>query len=249
MKRKIFILTIIVLITMFMLGIGGQVKATESSFKASLSASSTELKPGQEVTITMAVSDINMGDNGINTVEGIINYDKTIFEELTTSSVQSLNNWTTTLNTENSQMNGKFLAANLSNGVKENMQIFSVKFKVKADATSSTETTITYKDITSNDGTNLVSAGTKSVNIKINAGTSTQNSTSGTSTTTQAQASSNLQSSSATSTNIVASKDKTGAKSILPRTGKSAIGVSIIGIVIAVSVLLWVKNRSMKDIK
>ena len=241
MQRKIFITLIIAIITV--LGVSAQVKAEGNSFKASLTANSTELKPGQEVTVTLAVSDINMGDNGINTVEGIIEYDKTIFEELKTTSVQSLNNWTTTLNTENSSNNGKFLAVNLTSGIKESMQIFSVKFKVKEDIESTTETEIKYKDITSNDGTDLVSVGTKSIKIKVNVETNTPAETKTSENKTTQTNTSN------TTKNTAETKDKTGSATILPKTGKSFIGIAMVGIVLIVSIVLWIKNRSMRDIK
>ena len=77
-----------------------------------------------------------------------------------------MNNWTTTYNDENGKLNGKFLAVNLSVGVKENTQIFAVKLKVKKDI-KKTSTKINFKDLTSNDGTNLVNVGTKTVELTV----------------------------------------------------------------------------------
>ena len=110
-----------------------------------------------------------MGENGINTLEGKINYDTNIFEAITSNSIQSLNNWTTTYNDESSTLNGKFLAVNLSNGIKESTQIFKVTFKVKSDISETKETQIDFEDITSNNGTDLVNVGTKSVKLTIKA--------------------------------------------------------------------------------
>lgn len=165
MKKKKFILLGTIIFMIFTLATNVYA-AEEGNFNALATANTTELKPEEEVTITVEVSDINMGENGINTLEGFIEYDKNIFEEIKSSSLQSLNNWTTTYNDENGKLNGKFLAVNLSVGVKENTQIFAVKLKVKKDI-KKTSTKINFKDLTSNDGTNLVNVGTKTVELTV----------------------------------------------------------------------------------
>lgn len=212
--------------------------ASTSIFKASLTSSTTTLKPGEEVTVTILVSDINMGDNGINTLEGKISYDKNIFEEVKSSAIQSLNNWATTYNDERSTLNGKFLAVNLSSGVKESTKIFSVKFKVKSDISETTETQIVFDNITSNDGVDLIDIGTKSVKLTINVESTGGTNTNG----------NNTNNENVTETNIIIT-DKTQSTSVLPNTGKSmAILIAIIVLVISV-VGLGLKNKSMRDIK
>ena len=166
MKAKTTKILSILILAMAM--IGASVSATSNSFRASATPSTTTLKPGEEVTITVKVSDINMGENGINTLEGKIKYDTNVFESVKASDVQSLNNWSTTYNDETSSLNGKFLAVNLSAGTKDDTQILSVKFKVKDDIKETTTTQIDFEDITSNDGTDLVNAGTKSVSLTVN---------------------------------------------------------------------------------
>ena len=162
------ILMIIILTTMMMLG--ANVYAAGNSFKATVTPTTGTLKPGEEITITVAVSDINMGENGINALESTIKYDSNIFESVKASDIQSFNNWSTTYNDEASSLNGKFLAVNLSAGIKEDMNIQSVTFKVKEDIAQTTTTQIDFKDVTSNDGKDLVNVGTKSVKLTINAG-------------------------------------------------------------------------------
>ena len=146
------------------------VKATsESYFNVKLQADKTYIKQSErEIVITLNVSDINMGQNGINTLEGTINYDTSIFEEITNSSIQELNNWSVTYNDESSTLNGKFLAVNLSSGITEDMGIFTVAFKIRDDIEEVKNTKIEFKDITSNDGTNLINIGTKSIEINSN---------------------------------------------------------------------------------
>lgn len=231
--KKLTIIGIMIFVIVILITLSNA--ASTSIFKASLTSSTTTLKSGEEVTVTILVSDINMGDNGINTLEGKISYDKNIFEEVKSSAIQSLNNWATTYNDESSTLNGKFLAVNLSSGVKESTKIFSVKFKVKSDISKTTETQIDFDNITSNDGVDLIDIGTKSVKLTINVG-----STGGTNT--------NGNNENVTETNIIIT-DKTQSTSVLPNTGKSmAILIAIIVLAILV-VGLGLKNKSMRDIK
>lgn len=244
---------VIILIAVLLTSIANIVKAA-NTFKATLTANTTTLKAGEEVTVTIGVSDINMGTSGINTLEGKINYDTNVFEAITSSSIQSLNNWTTTYNDENSSLNGKFLAVNLSSGTQESTQIFSVKFKVKSSVTESKETQIEFKDITSNDGTNLVNVGNKSITIKINGGTSNNTNTDNTnkdntSGNTQEDKTNINNSSSGNSTQIKNTNDKTTAKTILPKAGKSIVIIGIIAIFVITVIALGIKNRTMRDIK
>ena len=166
MKKKILVNLLLVIMLGVMLA--STVNAATNSFKAELSASSTSLKPGDEITLTLKVSDIKMGDDGINAVEGTIKYDTNVFEAITQSSITSESGWSTTYNGETSNsLNGKFLAVNLSAGTKEDTTILTVKFKVKQDVAKTTETQINFVDVTSNDGVDLVNVGTKSVKLKV----------------------------------------------------------------------------------
>ena len=250
-----------ILIVILMVGciIGGMIgtsKAdTSTTFKANLTANKTSIKAGEEITVTIGVSDINMGENGINTLEGKINYDTNIFEAITSNSIQSLNNWTTTYNDENSNLNGKFLAVNLSSGTKENTQIFSVKFKVKETVTEEKDTKIEFKEITSNDGTNLVNVGDKAVTIKINS----ENSNGATNNSNKEDNSENTQNNTTdksdsnkentTTQNKATATDNTTAKTIIPKAGKSIAVALLIIALVAVVIALGIKNKSMTDIK
>lgn len=161
MKKKCikFIITMLVLLL-----ITTNVKAI--GFEFSVSSNKTSVAPGEEIEITLAVSNIDLGENKMNTIEGIIDYDKDVFEEIKSSNITSLNNWSITYNDENTDLNGKFLGIVLNDGVKENQSIATVKFKIKPGIKSQT-TQIIIKNIASNDGTNLVEEGDKIVEIKI----------------------------------------------------------------------------------
>lgn len=232
--KRLIIIEIMILIISIMLAT--VCTANSSSFKATTTANKTELKPGEEITITLSISDINMGEKGINTIEGKIEYNKDIFEEIKNNSVQSLNNWTTTYNDESSNLNGKFLSANLGSGIKENTQVFKVTLKAKEGIKNTTDTQINFKNITSNDETNLVSAGTKSVNVKINA-------TSENKPTTEEPKKEN------TTKEIVSTTDKTQSTKKIPKTGKSVAMFFVVVLTLIAIIILGIKNINMRDIK
>ena len=165
MKRKIIV---IMSITVLIIMTGITVKAESSNtFKANVTTTKSTIKPGEDIIITLSVSDINMGTNGINALEGTVKYDTTIFEKIKSGDITSYNNWATTYNDLNSNLNGKFLAMNLSAGIKENSQVLSIKLKAKVNIEETKNTTITFEDISSNDGTDLINIGNKSINIKV----------------------------------------------------------------------------------
>ena len=165
MKRKVGIT--VVLATILTIMCAGYVTAQTHTFKANASANVDVLKPGEEVTVTLNVSNIDMGENGINVIEGTLSYDKNVFEEISKSDIKTLENWATTYNDEDTPSNGKFISVNLSEGVQKNTNILSVKFKVKSDVTENTKTQIKFEEVTSNDGVDLVNVGTKVVDLKV----------------------------------------------------------------------------------
>ena len=208
------------------------VNAATNSFKAELSASKTELKPGDEITLTLKVSDINMGDDGINAVEGTIKYDTNVFEAITQSSITSESGWSTTYNGETSNsLNGKFLAVNLSAGTKEDTKILTVKFKVKTDVAKTTETQINFVDVTSNDGVDLVNVGTKSVKVKVTVPEEPKN-----------EIKNEIK-------NIEEKPTENKATETIPQTGVTPAMFIAISIITVVCVYIGIRYRNMKDIK
>jgi len=161
MKKIIAQVIIIILILVCMIN-----TVNAASFKFSATPSKTTVKPGEEIEITLAVSDIDLGGNGMNTIEGFIKYDTNVFEKITSADVTSLNSWAVTYNDENTDLNGKFLGIILSGGVKENQNVAKIKLKVKENIESQ-PTQITISKIATNDGTNLVEEADKTINIKI----------------------------------------------------------------------------------
>ncbi len=163
MSRKIC--TIIITIVMIM-GILNYSEA--SSFRVIAKADETEVNPGQEVTISLKISNIDMGEHGINVVEGYLKYEDGFFSAM---EMVDKNDWKVTYNNKN----GKFLTSKIIEGIKEEQEILLIKLKVKDDLKEG-ETEVKLQEITSNDGVNLVSDGNKSIKIKIKGNNSKDNS-------------------------------------------------------------------------
>ena len=122
MKRllKVFIMFAVVMIALVQV-------VNAYSFSAVMTPSSTSLTPGQDFTVTIKVTNLDVGTNGINTVSGFLKYDSKLFDAVTTSSVSGINDWTANYSSENGKITlskGKF--------VKADEEIAQIMFKVKS---------------------------------------------------------------------------------------------------------------------
>ena len=97
------------------------------SFTPSMTTSRTTVAESTEFTIEVKVSNLDVGDNGINTMSGVLEYDDGIFEKISTSSIDGLNSWNPTYNAET----GKITLTKLE-FVKQEEKVFQVTFKTKA---------------------------------------------------------------------------------------------------------------------
>jgi len=156
---------------MVILASASAVKAVgESSFTFTATPDKTELKPGDSVSISLKVGDINLGTNGMNTLEGVVKFDNTIFEVITEDTVSGQNNWSASINPETDSANyGKFFFNKTSNGIKTETVIGTITLKVKANIAEDTPTVVTISNIASNDGENLVPVANKVINFNIKA--------------------------------------------------------------------------------
>ena len=162
--KKVLINLLIVIVAIIVMSTNMAVQAV--GFKLNATSNATTVKPGDEITITLAVSDVDLGENGMNTLEGTLDYNRDIFEEVKSSDIATQNGWIVTYNDEATGLNGKFLATKTGEGVKENQTLATIKLKVKENVSNQT-TSVTIKDIATNDGTNLVEETNKQITIKI----------------------------------------------------------------------------------
>lgn len=135
-----------------------------SSFNFEAKANKEVYKPEEEVIIDLNISDISAGQEGINVVELFLEYDKNIFNNI---EFEKQNNWQVEYNdiAENNKQ-GKVLFVKMTSGVKNNEQIGKIRLKLKKDL-DEIETKIKFKQITSNDGKELMHVNDKTVTIKV----------------------------------------------------------------------------------
>lgn len=113
----------------------GETDTTERSLVFTPTPSSTKLNEGEEITITLELSDIKMGQDGINTFGGKLEYDENVFEKVTSDDISSQNNWSIAYNDEETAKKETFLAT-INTGTSKNQVIGIIKLKVKTNLKS-----------------------------------------------------------------------------------------------------------------
>ena len=133
-----------------------------SSFNFSAEPDEATVKPGDEISISLKISDIDAGTEGINVVETTLTYDKSIIENV---SFVDKNNWKSTYNPNEGNLQGKLLYTKMVSGVKNDEEIGVLKVKIKEGLTNSFETELKLAQVTSNDGYSLINIGDKKVKL------------------------------------------------------------------------------------
>lgn len=133
-----------------------------SSFDLVVNPTEITTKQGESIEVKVDLKDIDMKEKGINTLEGYINFDEDVIENV---EVETKNDWQIEYNKDsNSDLYGKFLMVKDIEGIKENEEVLTLKIKVK-DKVKKESTKVILKDLTSNDGENLVNIENKEINI------------------------------------------------------------------------------------
>lgn len=157
MKRIKQIFAIFAIFMMFVTSINA------SSYDLSVTPENIKAKKGDTLEIEITLKDIDMGEKGINVIEGYIEYDEDVIESI---EIIDENQWQMTYNNDKkSELYGKFLSKKNIDGTKENEKIAKIKLKIK-DKISKTTSQVKIKEITSNDGEKLINIGEKIVNLE-----------------------------------------------------------------------------------
>ena len=145
-------LGLIMILSIIMVSLTGIVSA--SSFDVGVNPIEVTAKQGESIEVKVDLKDIDMKEKGINTLEGYINFDEDVIENV---EVETKNDWQIEYNKDsNSDLYGKFLMVKDIEGIKENEEVLTLKIE---------STKVILKDLTSNDGENLVNIGNKEINI------------------------------------------------------------------------------------
>lgn len=158
----------------------------------SLSASSTSVKQGEEVTVTLSLENVD-SNKKVESVEGYINYNKDILEAVTVDSIEKSSNNTVTIGNEELSIedltnrsevstsdayvafngtpasdNDIKIVIDFKNGVTSNVDLLKIKFKVKSNATLGTvSNAISYEMFQITAGLETSPDITKNVNLTV----------------------------------------------------------------------------------
>ena len=122
MKKKILIpLMIVFLLSSF------TIISNALSFGTTLSPEIANVPPGETIDLYISTAGLNAGSNGINMFSCKLNYDNTIFEELSNSNITGLNGWNFEFDSEK-----KEIIMDNTNYVTEDVQLCKITFTIKS---------------------------------------------------------------------------------------------------------------------
>lgn len=132
-----------------------------STYTFTATPDKSNVYPGDEVFVSLVISDIDAGNEGINVVETTLEYDTNIFEKV---EFIDKNNWKSNYNSNSGDLFGKLLYSKMVSGVTSDEEIGVIKFTIK-DNLSAFQTDIKFLQVTSNDGYILMNDGDKIIPI------------------------------------------------------------------------------------
>lgn len=94
MKNKfLIVLSLFIIIITSVLTVTVFGAETKYSFNVSMTANNSKVKAGDEVLITVKVSNLEVGENGINSFSAYLSYDNDVFEQPTESNIDGIDGW------------------------------------------------------------------------------------------------------------------------------------------------------------
>lgn len=113
-------------------------------FTVNISADKNTVSAGSTVVVTISTNNLNIGGKGMNVFYCVIDYDKTVFEEITSADIKGLNGWSVSYNSKNNKLlldNSSFVNSDselckITFKLKENVEIESTDIKILNPKTS-----------------------------------------------------------------------------------------------------------------
>lgn len=118
-----------------------------SAIKAILETRNTKLNSGRKVEVILRLDNYERTDKEVNVYKATLEYNKNVFEEISESDFEPLNDWEELKFNEDT---GEFIAIHKT-GSKSSEEIVKIKLKVKDNAEVGKED-IVIKDIVTSDG-------------------------------------------------------------------------------------------------
>lgn len=257
MKEKILKITVL----MILLVITYTTIVSALSMSITMETDKTTIPAGTEFSVSFKTANMDMGENGISSITGTLEYDKAIFEEITEGSIEAVNEWGIKIEKENKIILFKNTFS------KEDELVFNVTFKTKENIDNK-DGVIKFKDITAGQTDSTVDV--EDVSVTIHVGTPEEgeenkantnntaklapsNKANNTSKNTNTNTNSNTNKNTNTTNNAVNNTNKNAtntAKDRIPDAGMSneliLLLVGFVVIAIGVYVKIEVINKEMK---
>lgn len=131
------------------------------SLTVTMETNNTTVAESTEFTVTVKVSNLDVGQNGINSINGTLKYDTAIFENISESSIEGVNGWTAKYAGDS----GK-ITLSKQTFVKTEEDVFNITLKTKAGV-SGKEGLVELKDISALNSDTTITAADVSVKITI----------------------------------------------------------------------------------
>ena len=132
------------------------------SFTATMTPSKTTVPESTEFTVSVKVSNLDVGANGINALSGYLKYDETVFEKIGDTSIEALSGWTVSYNAENDKV-----ALTKTSFVKTEESVFQVTFKTKSEIQDGKVGKIEFTNIVASNSASDINASDISITINI----------------------------------------------------------------------------------
>lgn len=132
------------------------------SFTVTMTPSNSNVNASNEFTVAIKIANLDVGEKGINTISGILDYDEDVFEPISESSFDKTNAWNPTYNSETKKITlikGTF--------VKTEEQVLAITFKTKSDLEDGTVGQIKFTDIVASNSETDITASDTSTSVTI----------------------------------------------------------------------------------
>lgn len=165
MKKKFLILSLIIVLILPFVTMTSMA-ATSYSYTVSMTANHSKVTAGGEVLITVKLSNLNVGETGINSFSAYLSYDTKVFETLTDSSVDGNNSWVPSY----TPGTGK-ITLYRPTSLKTDEEIMQISLKTKADLVDGTQGEVKLSTIIVSNSSDEIMASPVSTSITIGSST------------------------------------------------------------------------------
>ena len=157
MKKRIAIIGLIFLFNLFFINI-----SNATNLKANVN--NNKIKSGEEIKIEVLVKDIDI-KQGINALQGKLEYNKNDFESVKQEKITAKNNWSIAYN-DDKKSDGNFVLMKLDKGEINEQELFDITLKAKNKIVGS-KTQIKLIDLYTTDGEKMIPINDLTIDVEI----------------------------------------------------------------------------------